>query len=332
MKSVEILDCTLRDGGYLNNWNFGDKVINEVINALIAANVDYIECGFLDKAGGGKSNTKFVNISDIQYILPDNGNFQKFTLMICAKNYNLNLLPHADKAKVKILRYIFKKDDLKTALEECKIILDKGYKLFLNPTFISNYDIKEFISMLDKINKLHIEVFTFVDSTGSFTPCLLENYFKAANEALNKNIKFGFHFHNNLENAFLNVEKIIEYSSQRDLIIDSTIFGIGRGGGNLATELLMNFLNEKYLNKYKSAQILNIISKNILPDTKPSNLHLLSGFFNCHPDYANYLAKNNMRDNAFAIEFFKKMDEKMKDKFDENYLKTILSQVKQKRS
>ena len=49
---LKILDCTLRDGGYINDWRWGYRTARDIIHTLVRANVDIVEVGFLRNVDG----------------------------------------------------------------------------------------------------------------------------------------------------------------------------------------------------------------------------------------------------------------------------------------
>ena len=93
MSNIKVLDCTLRDGGYVNNWNFSYKNICKIINNLIKAKLDYIECGFLKPVEYNDDKSLFNKISDLNKLIPQSNNHTQFTLMINFGEYDANDIP-----------------------------------------------------------------------------------------------------------------------------------------------------------------------------------------------------------------------------------------------
>ena len=149
MNHIKILDCTLRDGGYINNWEFGNKNILKVIEKLISSNIEIIECGFLDSnIDKEQDTTRFKNIDILNNLLQNinpNSN-QLLVAMIDYNKYDLKSLPVVTKdSKITGLRVAFRKSNFKEALEDMKIIIEKGYKLFVQPMSTSRYSKEELV-------------------------------------------------------------------------------------------------------------------------------------------------------------------------------------------
>ncbi|MBR2068656.1 MAG: hypothetical protein IJ877_02725 [Candidatus Gastranaerophilales bacterium] len=282
---VKILDCTLRDGGYINNWDFSKKNSKEIIKLLKLANIDYIEAGFYHH-----------NLAEI---LPEN--CVDILAMVQYSKTDINKIPVSCQSKIKGLRVIFKKFESNNALEFCKKIKDKGYKLFINATFISQYKDDELIDLIKKINQIAPFAFTVTDSMGVFTSFDIKKIASIVSLELNSEIALCFHSHNNLGLSFSNAQTLIELTKNRELIVDSSLFGMGRGAGNLKTELIAQYLNKKGAN-YDCKFLLNAIDKFIEPIYQKtpwgySIPYYLSALNKCHPDYAKFLIEKNVEIN-----------------------------------
>ena len=145
---------------------------------------------------------------------------------------------------------------------------------------------------------------------------------------LDKNIAICFHSHNNLKLSFANTQAILKASSERDLIIDSTIFGIGRAAGNLCTEVIAQYLNDNYQTNYNLIPILKILNEQINPifDKTPwgySVPYYLAAINSCHPSYAKFLDENKICVEKIN-EILKLIPEEKKYKYDENIVKNFI--------
>ena len=142
---INILDCTLRDGGYINNWDFKNKQINNILSSLKTSNIDIVECGYLNDKKGKKTNsTLFSDIKTVDSILSKiDINAQK-VIMINLGDFNILNLPNKNETLIDGIRLAFHKKDLKKALKEAKIIVDLGYKLYFQPMVTKNYTDIEF--------------------------------------------------------------------------------------------------------------------------------------------------------------------------------------------
>lgn len=309
MPDIKLLDCTLRDGGYINNWDFGFSNSKAISDTLIKANIDYVELGFLTKENSSKNKTLFNDFNDLLYFSDSNITKEKLCVMINYGNFPPENIINEKHSPVKNIRLIFKKHKQKDALNFANQIKDRGFKLFVNPTFIAQYNKDELHNLIDKINKIEPFAMTIVDSTGSLREDTLKILFEIINDKLNKNITLGFHSHNNLNLSFSNAKKIIEINKERNLIIDSSIMGMGRGAGNLKTEIITQFLNENYSKNYKTEEISKIAKTYIEDFYKKypwnnTQTYFLSAINNCHPDYAKFIQENfsltkDLADKAF---------------------------------
>ena len=237
MRKIMVLDCTLRDGGYVNDNKFGYKNIKKIIQYLNSAKIDIVECGYLkDKIEYDKDKTEFLNAKQADtFLSPDNSNY---TLMLLGEKYEIDNLPEQNESKVDTIRMSFHKNSLEKIINYSYHIINKGYKLFLQPTAIMSYTDNEIIKMIQEFNKLDIESVAIVDTFGQMTPADTINKTKLFDTYLKKNIKLGIHLHNNLQTAFANAIVFLDnISEDRDVVVDTSILGIGRGAGNLPTEL-----------------------------------------------------------------------------------------------
>ena len=188
MENLEILDCTLRDGGYVNNWLFGYKNIKKIIQNLINAKIDYIECGFLENAKHSKEKSLFSDIKPLYNITNKDSDNTKLLLMINFGSYPIEKIPYCENENF-LLRIAFKKEDVKTAISYCKKLIDKGYKIFINPMHTNFYTEKEIIELINQVNKISPYAFTIVDTTGAMKEKDAISLFNLVDKILNKNIK-----------------------------------------------------------------------------------------------------------------------------------------------
>lgn len=330
MFEINILDSTLRDGGYANNWCFDLKTSKSIISALYFSKIDFIEVGFLSDERNFTDKTKFNLLSDINQIVGDNIDLSKLYVMIKYSDYDIFNLPNANKTLIKNIRLIFKKHQCNYALKYARILIDKGYNVFLNPTFYANYSKYELELLIAKVNTLMPHGFTLVDSTGSLDSINIDKNFELLNKEINGKIALGFHFHDNLNNAFSNAKILVKKKLSRNLFIDSTLMGIGRGAGNLSTECISQYLNTHCNKNYNTdliSQISNSCIKSIYNNT--SNLNKTWYYFSavnkCHPDYAKYLSKYKHLSTDKLNAIFKAIPANKKDVYDKDCISTLFS-------
>lgn len=294
--SVEILDCTLRDGGHINNWDFGENVSKNIFTKLAKSQVDYIEVGYLKDCKYDNNRTLFNTIEDINKIAVEPYN-AKILAMIVFGQFNFEkIVPKTDKIKLNGIRVIIKKHDIENMTDNLKKIRDCGYKLFINPSNIASYSEEELLNLIDKVNKIRPFCFTIVDTIGVLKENDIKNLYKIIDKNLRKEIYLDFHAHNNLKMAFSNAQTILNINNFRRLIIDSTVYGMGRGAGNLGTELLIPYINKNFSKNYRLEPVLNIIESEINPiyEKTPwgySIPYYLSAINHAHPNYAKYMVE-----------------------------------------
>lgn len=296
-RKIKILDCTLRDGGYINDWQFSPECITNTIKKLEEANIDIIEIGFLDdsKKEYPKHCTLFKREDAADAYLTNaitNLN-TNCVLMIMHGKFDISSLRPCN-SFIKGIRYCFKKEYIDEALENCRAIQELGYDIYLQPAALSDYDDSEILQLVKKANKLKIKAFYIVDTFGVMRQYDVVRYFYMIDHNLKTGVPIGFHSHNNLQLSFSNAYELIALNSKRTIIIDSSVFGMGRGAGNLCTELIAQYLNENIENKYDLLPILEIMDEYIMPiyNQHPwgySAPYYIAAINNCHPNYATYL-------------------------------------------
>jgi 4-hydroxy 2-oxovalerate aldolase len=291
---IKLLDCTLRDGGYINNWEFGSRRIVGVINGLTAAGLDIVECGFLQDKPHGSEQSLYNSIADIERILPVKRKHTEYVVMMNSGGFDANKLQPEEASKIFGIRVVFHAHQANAALEECRIIKEKGYRAFLQPMGTDAYSDKALIDLIEKANEIEPYAFYFVDSLGVMNSDDIVRLSLLIHNNLKPNIILGFHSHNNLQLAFSNAQKLINMRLKREIIIDSSIYGMGRGGGNLHSELITNYMNENFGADYNVDWILRVYDEHIRILREKfswgfSVPHYLAAVYKCHQNYGTYL-------------------------------------------
>ena len=330
MKNVKILDCTLREGGYVNSWNFGCSNIKEIIENLTRSNIEYIECGFLKQENHSIDTSIFSNIIECSNLISDKNYNTVYTLMINYGEYDISLLPECPIPNIGI-RVAFKKNEIKEALDFCKQIKTKGYKVFVNPMHSFSYSSAEFLDIVEKVNELSPFALTIVDTTGSMKEKDIISLFYLTDSNLNKNIAIAFHSHNGQQLSFTNAQCLMKINGNRELIIDSTVFGIGRGSGNLCTELITQYINDNYDGAYDISSILQIVDNQIRPiyERMPWGYSLpyyLAAVNNCHPYYAKFLNDKNLSAQTIS-QILKQIPNDKKTNFDIELIREMINKI-----
>lgn len=324
---LRILDCTLRDGGYINDWTFGESYVSQIVDALNNTNVSFVELGYVDRNGSNSfGSTKRQAIEAYSNIKKTKN--VNYLVMINYCDFDLDKVPEQKNTDIFGLRMAFKKTDMVPALEYCKALKEKGYAVFVQPMVTVSYSEEEFLTLIKMANELKPYAFYLVDSFGEMNEKDLIKFYSLAEANIANDICLGFHSHNNLQLAYSNCKKFISMGSKHDLIVDSSIFGMGRGAGNLNTEIFLDYLKNEYDMHFNINPIIDVIDKVI------NNIYVehhwgysipfyISAKNHCHPNYALFLdGKKNL--TFFEIEkIIKSISEEKKIKFDKQYINDL---------
>ena len=296
MKEVSLLDCTLRDGGYVNDWEFGHDNLVCIFERLVSAGTEFIELGFIDER-----RTFDYNRS----IAPDTQSFQKIFGGLDQKDARLvgmidfgtcsigQIQPCADSIFDGI-RVIFKKHARKEAMEFCRQLKELGYLVFVQLVSITSYQDDELNDLMQLANNLRPYAVSMVDTYGLLQQENLLHYFTQLDRGLHPDITLGYHSHNNFQRAFANCTELLSQETERRLLADTAIYGMGKSAGNCPAELLAMYLNDHFHKHYDITQILEALDVNIMGfyRKKPwgySMFYYIAALHRCHPDYAAYL-------------------------------------------
>lgn len=300
---VRVLDCTLRDGGLVNNFAFSDEFVRDLYLANIKAGVDYMEFGYkasaemFDPSKFGK--WKFCNEKDIRNIVGDNKTDLKISVMadVGRTDFKKDILPRKDSVidMIRVATYI---NAIPSAIEILEDAKKKGYETTVNIMAVSKVNNDDLEEGLELLAQTSVDVIYLVDSFGVFYPEQIERLCdKYLNVAAKYDKKIGIHAHNNQQLAFANT---IEALSRGVSFLDATVSGMGRGAGNCFMELLLNFLKNP---RYNKIAIMNFIEKHMLKMKEEEVWgydipYLLTGSLNSHPSSAIEFMKQKRTDYA----------------------------------
>ena len=153
MNNIHVLDCTLRDGGYCNEWRFGFDNVKKITNGLLEANIEIIECGFLtNRVAYDQNVTKFTTLGKIAAVIPANREGKLFVAMMNYGEYNIDDLPMYDGTSIDGIRVAYHKKDRYQALEICRRIKAKGYLVFIQAMVSLSYSDEEFLETIHIVN------------------------------------------------------------------------------------------------------------------------------------------------------------------------------------
>ena len=302
--NISVLDCTLRDGAYICNSMFGVATIKGIIRKLEEARVDVIECGWL-KNDAHKMGSSYYHIpSDLEQYLSKKNSGTDYVVMIDWDRYNLDYLPQCDHKSIDAVRVVFPYGKYIEGISVGRKIAEKGYRVYFQAANTLAYSDSDLIGLAHELNKINPVALSVVDTFGAMYEEDLERIVSVLNQALNPEIKLGFHSHNNQQLSFaLSIHFIkLMQKMKRDIVVDASLCGMGRGAGNTTTELLVNYLNNKCGKHYDMDAIMDAIDVYMSYFQENyswgySTPYFIAGNYQCHVNNIAYLLKNH-RTNA----------------------------------
>lgn len=315
---TELLDCTIRDGGYVNNWEFSDEYVKECYKAVSLANYDYFEIGFVRKdydINHGKWYS--TSLQDIANVV-NSYNGCKIAVMLSVENNREYIIPDKNVSKIDLYRLHVRisstNDDtiLDDTIYMFNKLYEKGYEVCLNLASSDKFDEKIRKYVLRKLGLLDFKCIYVADTFGNLdeesTGKILHDFQNELYE-IGSSVPIAFHPHNNMTNAVGKSKIALNFKVK---MLDSTIYGLGRGAGNLQSELLIMELNKRKF--HKKLNLLPIISfgdkwirrwndKYEKSQFVYGNniLYYISGYFNIHPDYVNHVVDHYNKSNIIEI-------------------------------
>lgn len=307
---IKILDCTIRDGGYVNDWQFTDEQVRQCYLACSNSNIDYMEIGFrnlkkpdlLKKYG----NTFFCEEEYLNRITRDIDGC-KLAVMVTIDAFDINDFVPKEQSKISLVRVLMayhgskNGDDnildmtqLQNGIAQINQFIALGYEVSFNIGRIDKINGSQLYEVCKLLSQTGIKYFTMADTYGSVDLDYVEKivpYIKFLfHEAFNNpNIEIGFHAHDNCSNATSKALYSLKFGAT---IIDGCILGYGRGSGNAKTELLLMDLNKNRQQNYDFINIMEfgdnylINYKECLNNLCYNIVYALASYFGCHITYA----------------------------------------------
>lgn len=284
-KEIKVLDCTIRDGGLMNKWQFTDDFVKAVYKACVDSGIDYMEIGYKsnDKVFSRKEYGKwrFCDEKDLRSIVGDNNTGLKLAAMAdIGRIEPEDILPKSESLldMIRVACYVNQIDKAIYLAEHC---MDKGYEVTINLMAVSTVMERDLNEALEDLNKSKVPVIYLVDSYGSMYCEQIELLVKKYRERLPEKT-IGVHMHNNMQLAFSNTVTGIIHNCN---MLDATILGIGRGAGNCPLEILLSFLKNP---KYNLKAVYKVIQEHLVPMQKEIEWgyyipYLITGAMNQHP-------------------------------------------------
>ncbi len=329
---IELLDCTLRDGGYNNDWEFGHDTLVSVYERIVSAEIDFLELGFLDQRRPFDINRS---------IMPDTECMRKIYGKLDRKKTKLvgmidfgtcditNIQPCKD-CFLDGIRVIFKKHLREPAMAFCKQLKDMGYIVFSQLVSITSYTDEELMDLIRLVNDVKPYAVSMVDTYGLLHKNNLFHYYELLDKYVDPDVAVGYHSHNNFQLAYANSIELINYHKDkpRTLLCDGSLFGMGKGAGNAPIELLCMYMNDNYGTHYHISQLLEAIDSNILDlynkyhwgyGMKP----FIAASNDCHPNYVSYLLDKKTLSVKSINEILKGLKGDKKLLYDKDYIEQL---------
>lgn len=310
-KEIKVLDCTIRDGGLMNNSRFDDKTVRAVYDACADAGIDYMEFGYKNSktiySPDEYGDWRFCSEDSIKRIIGDAPRKIKLCAMADAakSDYKTDIVPK-EKSPLDMIRIATYIHQIPLAVDMIKHAHDLGYETTVNIMAVSTVRERELDEGLELLGESPVNAIYLVDSFGSlYSEQIRYMMAKYARIAHQFDKELGIHAHNNLQLAFANtLEAIVDGAN----MLDGTLAGLGRGAGNCPLEMLIGFLHNP---KYQMRPLLDCIEKYIEPMRAKLGWgfdypYMITGFLNRHPKSA--MEYNESADRGKIIKFFDSMN------------------------
>ncbi len=268
-KRIQLLEATLRDGGFaledaqknkLYDYRFSDKTLERITDCLVKSKVDIIEVGAIEISIEDKTGFAiYQTIEEASRRIPtqrDKG--QKFAVLYRGPDTPLDDIPRWNPSLCELVRVILRYSELEKSLDFCSALSQKGYKVCVQPMLTMRYAQNELEQVIAKSNDMGAYAVYFVDSYGYMQNEDIFRLFEEYDKGLNNDIRIGFHGHNNMGLAFSNTQTFLNIDTDRELMVDACVLGLGQGAGNLQTEVIADELNRSFGKHYDFDAILEL--------------------------------------------------------------------------
>lgn len=326
--TTRLLDCTLRDGGIALDFNFGTERMQKIKAALEKSGVDFIECGYIDaKNGTTEGRTQFDNEVSIRKNLLDSGKKPgiAYVAMIDYGTYDPSQLEERREDGIDGIRLAFHKENWRAAIEWGKTIITKGYGLYIQPMVTLRYSDEELAELIRVCNEelSAAKGIYAVDSFGQMDSMALIHLLEILDANVAPGVSIGFHAHNNRQMAFSNARAFLEFNAKHDIMLDASIMGMGKGAGNLCTELIEPILNERG-KEYNVNCIYDSISEYFAGAIKEhpwgySLDYYLSSVYSCTPSYIKIFVKDKRVTTDVLVDLLQTIPEEKKAACDRTF-------------
>lgn len=328
--SIRITDCTIRDGGYLLSKNPDPDYVKGVLAGLTDAGIDFVETGFLQTIVT-EETLVYRDSKDVRKFLPLRKDGTEYLGFCDNSRYSVDKLDIYDGKSFKWLRISFAKHEISEALVFCQKAQEKGYIVQFNPMDAISYTDKEREQLVESVNEIKPGALSIVDTFGSMYLEDLQHIFKHVDGMLSKEIAIGLHSHDNLglSNALAEYLIMLAEETDRDVIVDGSLLGMGRGAGNAYTELLASYINKYHRGKYNIEALLETIEKYI----QPLRNHVFWGYdlpmFVCGTEHSHVDNVYHLQKKGYSVNdmyrIIGSIPEEQRTRYGKNYLKSDFS-------
>lgn len=298
---IKLLDCTLRDGGYVNDWKWGYKRAKEIIQSLVKAGIDIVEVGFLRNVDVYDSDITVCNyIEELNKLLPEQKYGTIFSAMAMRSNYNISKLSPYSGTGIEMIRVTAHDYDIEDGLDFAREVKKNGYKLSINPINIMGYSDEKILWIIQQVNDIQPYQFSIVDTFGSMKRRDFDRIVSLVDNNLDVNIRVALHLHENMSLSFSLAQNFIDKHLNRPISVDGSLMGMGRIPGNLPIELIADYLNDYMEKIYDIDYLMDAIQDYIAPMKGEAvwgytPAYFLSARYNLHRNYAeHYLKKGDL--------------------------------------
>lgn len=294
----KIVDCTIRDGGLVNNWDFSIEFVQDLYASLNEAGVDYMEIGYknspkLLKGADSAGPWRFLNDDFLRKVIPNKDYTKLSALVDIGRVDEADILPRSE-SMIDLIRVACYIQDVDKALELVKTFHERGYETTLNIMALSNVLENQLIEAFKLIRESVVDFVYIVDSYGSLKPTDFEYLIEKFKEHL-PNKRLGIHAHNNLQLAFANT---LLAANKGVELLDASVYGMGRAAGNCNTELLLSEIQNP---KYNVRPVLGMIEKHMIPLREKEEWgyiipYMITGILDEHPRSAMAVRASDDKD------------------------------------
>lgn len=300
----KIVDCTIRDGGLVNNWDFSVEFVQKLYAGLNEAGVDYMEIGYknspkLLKGAESAGPWRFLNDDFLRKVIPNKGQTKLSALVDIGRVDANDILPRSE-SMIDLIRVACYIKEVDKGLQLVQLFHDLGYETTINIMALSNVMEHELIEAFEMIKDSVVDVVYIVDSYGSLDYKDMELLIAKFKKHL-PNKRLGVHTHNNMQLAFSNT--LVAAANGVELL-DASVYGMGRAAGNCPTELLVTHLKNT---SYELRPVLQVLEELLVPLREKEEWgynipYMITGTLDEHPRSAMALRASENKDKV--VDFY----------------------------